>query len=71
MASLAMIEDAAVASMARSKLALFDHYHFRKKMSRDQGQSLTLWFPQAQHAAAVVAVILRHLKIQMRDHICL
>lgn len=46
--SLAMIEDAAIANMyAIEAVALFDHYHFRKKVqeSKAAAQPLTLWYP--------------------------
>jgi len=45
--SLAMIEDAAIANMyAIEAVALFDHYHFRKKMAQtSDAKPLTLWRP--------------------------
>jgi hypothetical protein len=45
--SLAMIEDAAIANMyAIEAVALFDHYHFRKKTkTATKANPLTLWFP--------------------------
>jgi phosphatidylserine/phosphatidylglycerophosphate/cardiolipin synthase-like enzyme len=45
--SLAMIEDAAIANMyAIEAVALFDHYHFRKKMQESPvNEPFTLWYP--------------------------
>jgi phosphatidylserine/phosphatidylglycerophosphate/cardiolipin synthase-like enzyme len=45
--SLAMIEDAAIANMyAIEAVALFDHYHFRKKMrAATSSQPFALWYP--------------------------
>jgi hypothetical protein len=45
--SLVMIEDQAIANMyAIEAVALFDHYHFRKKMRETpNAKALTLWYP--------------------------
>jgi hypothetical protein len=45
--SLVMIEDAAIANMyAIEAVALFDHYHFRKKMQEAPStKPFTLWYP--------------------------
>lgn len=45
--SLAMIQDAAIANMyAIEAVALFDHYHYRKKVREStKVQPLTLWYP--------------------------
>jgi len=45
--SLAVIQDAAIANMyAIEAVALFDHYHFRKKMREAlSSKPLTLWYP--------------------------
>ncbi len=61
--SLAMIEDASVASMfAIEAVAMFDHFHFRKAMQQvtTQQPPLTLWYPgQAERTGRVVEVVLR------------
>jgi hypothetical protein len=51
--SLAMIEDASIASMfAIEAVALFDHYHFRKIMQQVTAKEppLTLWYPGKPNA---------------------
>jgi uncharacterized protein with WD repeat len=68
--SLAMIEDAAIANMyAIEAVALFDHYHFRKKMkTATKANPLTLWFPgKPNMPLAWWKPYYDTSKIQMRD----
>ena len=69
--SLAMIEDAAVASMfAIEAVALFDHFHFRKAMQQvtTKQPPLTLWYPGKPNAPnAWWKSYYDPKRIQMRD----
>lgn len=68
--SLVMIEDAAIANMfAIEAVALFDHYHFRKKMQDSPvSKPFTLWYPGKPGAAKPWwQPYYDHSRIQMRD----
>ena len=68
--SLAMIEDAAIATMyAIEAVALFDHYHFRKTMqTATKAKPFTLWYPgKPDQAVAWWKAYYDRTRIQFRD----